>query len=206
MPAVVNCAILLLWTCSVCAEAQASAQSNHVPPELQVSDPGVKQLLSQADEYAKVRKYNEYRDALEKALEICSKQKSVFDRGIVEDHFAVYYFLMGALEDAQAHWHRALADAEATSNLVLQADVLVALSSLEQADGRLDDALKTLERALELSRKSKSLYLQARALGELGRVQATNHDVASARQSLEEALAIDRANGFGFEPEHLLYL
>jgi CHAT domain-containing protein len=202
----VTCAILLLWTCPVYAQVQASAQPNHVPPELQVSDPGVKRLLDQAEEYAKVRKYDEYRRALEEALEICTKQESVFDRGIVEDHFGVYYFVLGDLDAAQAHWHRSLADAEATSNSVLQADVLVALSSLEQATGRLDDTLKTLERALELSRKSKSLYLQARALGELGRVQATNRDTTSARKSLEEALAIDRVNGFAFEPEHLLYL
>ncbi len=144
--------------------------------------------------------------SLQKALEFSTKQKSPSDRAIIEDKFAVYYFTQGKLEGAKVQWLNALSDGVAVSNLVLQADVLVALSALQQANGHLDQAMKAVDQALDLSRKSKSLYIESRVLGELSRLQLLVGKQADARTSIEEALQIDRFNRYDWEPGHLLYL
>jgi len=90
--------------------------------------------------------------------------------------------------------------------MVLQADVLVALATLQQTSGHLDQAMKTVNQALDLSRKSKSLYLESRVLGELSRLQLLAGKQADALASIEEALQIDRVNGYSWEAGHLLYM
>ena len=100
----------------------------------------------------------------------------------------------------------ALADGVQSSNIVLQADTLVALSVLAQATGKLPEALDLASQAVDLSRKSKNLYIQARALGELGRLQLTAGKKPDARVSVEEALRLDRLNKYDWEAIHLLYL
>jgi tetratricopeptide (TPR) repeat protein len=198
---------LLLSLCAV-ANPQSSdvLQQAYVPPELQVTDPDVKALLDSAEKSAKLGNYGEYLISLQKAFDLATKQKSLPDRGIVEDKIAVYYFTQGKLEDAKSQWLNSLTDGMAVSNLVLQADVLVALSALLQVSGHLDQAMKIVDQALDVSRKSKSLYIESRVLGELSRLQLLAGNQADARASIEEALQIDRFNQYDWEPSHLLYL
>ena len=92
----------------------------------------------------------------------------------------------------------------AASNLVLQADVMVALAALQQVSGHFDQAMKAVAQALDLSRKSKSLYIESRVLGELSRLQLLAGKQADARASIEEALQIDRFNRYDWEASHLL--
>jgi len=191
------------------AAAQTSPTTTpqrYVPPELQIADPNVKAYLDSADKSAKLGNDGECLTSLQKALELATKQKSLADKGIVEDGLAVYYFTQGKLEDARSQWVNSLSDGMAVSNLVLQADVLVALATLQQTSGHLDQAMKTVNQALDLSRRSKSLYLESRVLGELSRLQLLAGKQADARASIEEALQIDRVNGYGWEAGHLLYM
>jgi tetratricopeptide (TPR) repeat protein len=177
-----------------------------VPPELRVTDPGVKALLDSAEKSAKLGNYGECLAALQKALELATKQRFVADKAIVEDKVAVYYFTQGKLEDAKSQWLSSLSDGVAVSNLVLQADVLVALSALSQQGGDLDQSLKAANQALDLARKSRNLYIESRALGELGRLQLLASRPVDARASVEEALQIDRFNGYDWEAGHILYM
>ena len=201
--------ILVVWLSLLllCVMATADPEAPHhayVPPELQVADPEIKALLESAENSAKLGNYGEVLAPLEKALELATKLNAVADRAIVEDHLAVYYFTQGKLEDAKSQWLKSLSDGTASSNLVLQADVLVALSALHQSSGHVDRAIKAVNEALELSRKSKNLYIQSRVLGELSRLQLLSGKTDDARSSIEEALQIDRVNKYAWEAGHLL--
>lgn len=183
---------------SLCALANPQSSDTlgqaYVPPELRITDPDVKALLDSAEKSVKLGNYGEYLLSLQKALDLATKQKSLADKGIIEDKFAACYFIQGKLEDAKSEWLNALSDGMAVSNLVLQADVLVALSALQQVNGHLDQAMKTVNQALDVSRKSKSLYIESRVLGELSRLQLLAGKQVDARNSIEEALQIDRFN------------
>ena len=139
-----------------------------------------------------------------KAIELATKDKSLADRGIVEDKFAAYYFTQGSLDDAKSQWIRSLSDGVAVSNLVLQADDLVALSGLEQASGHPDRAMQLMTEASEVARKSKNLYILSRALGELTRVQLLAGKLGNARSSIEEAIQLDDINQYEWKAYHLL--
>jgi CHAT domain-containing protein len=189
----------------LCVLDFASAANNYVPPELQVADSNIKAFLDSAEKSSKLGEYDDCRTFLEKALELATKQRSVADKAIVEDVLGAYYFAQGKLEGAKSQWLNSLSDGVTVSNLVLQADVLVALSGLQQASGHLDEAMKTMNQALGLSRKSKSLFIESRVLGELGRLQTMAGKPNDAQASIEEALEIDRYNRYVWESEHLLY-
>jgi tetratricopeptide (TPR) repeat protein len=200
---------LFLLSALAIAGAQTSptaAPQKYVPPELQAVDPNVKAYLDSTENSAKLGNDGECLTSLQKALELATKQKSLADKGLVEDTLAVYYFTQGKLEDAKSQWVNPLSDGMAVSNAVLQADVLVALATLQQTSGHLDQAMKTVNQALDLSRKSKSLYLESRVLGELSRLQLLAGKQTDARVSIEEALQIDRVNRYSWEAGHLLYL
>ncbi len=171
---------------------------------MQVVNPDVKSLLDSAEKSAKSGNYGECSSALQKALDLAIEQKSLSDRAIVEDKLAVYYFTQGKVEEAKSQWLNSLSDGTTVSNLVLQADVLVALAALQQVSGHLDQALTTANQALGLSRKSRSLYIESRVLGELSRLQLLAGKSAEARASIEEALQIDRFNRYDWEAGHLL--
>lgn len=201
--------VLLLSVSSPAASqtSPATTPEQYVPPELQVADPNVKTALDAAEKSANLGNYGECLGYLQKALQLATKQKSPADRAIVENRIAVYYATQGNLQAAKSEWLNALSDGTAVTNLVLQADVLVALSALSQQGGDLDESLKGVNRALALARKSKNLYIQSRALGELSRLQLLAGRTSDARASLEEALQIDRANGYSrWEPGHILYM
>ena len=198
------CFLLLSLCAAANPQSSEAPRQAYIPTELQVTDPDVKALLDSAEKSAKLGNYGEYLISLQKALDLATKQKSIADSGIVEDKIAVYYFTQGKLEDAKSQWLNSLTDGMAGSNLVLQADVLVALSTLQQASGHLDQAMKIVDQALDVSRRSKSLYIESRVLGELSRLQLLAGKQADARASIEEALQIDRFNRYDWEAGHLL--
>jgi CHAT domain-containing protein/tetratricopeptide (TPR) repeat protein len=197
---------LLVFLCATTTAETSNGPRHYVPPELQASDPGIKALLDSADASAKQGNYVDSLNSLQKAMALATKDKSISDKAIVESRLAVYYFTQGKLEEAKSLWLGSLADGISVSNLVLQADVLVALSALSQQGGNLEESLKGANQALDLARRGKNLYIQSRALGELSRLQLIAARPAEARASIEEALQIDRFNRYDWEPGHLLYL
>jgi CHAT domain-containing protein/tetratricopeptide (TPR) repeat protein len=197
---------LLLTSKFGLGQGASTQPSEYIPPELQASDPQVKAYVDSAKQAARGGDYAESMNQLERALAYCAMKGYVADKAIIEDGLAVAYFGRGKLGDAKRLWASALSDGVDASNLVLQADVMVALSTLSQAAGNQTGALDLANQAVDIARKSKNLYIQARALGELGRLQLVVGKRAEARASVEEALRIDRLNKYGWEPEHLLYL
>jgi CHAT domain-containing protein/tetratricopeptide (TPR) repeat protein len=197
---------LLLTSKFGLGQGASTQPSEYIPPELQASDPQVKAYVDSAKQAARGGDYAESMNQLERALAYCAMKGCVADKAIIEDGLAVAYFGRGKLGDAKRLWASALSDGVDASNLVLQADVMVALSTLSQAAGNQTGALDLANQAVDIARKSKNLYIQARALGELGRLQLVVGKRAEARASVEEALRIDRLNKYGWEPEHLLYL
>ena len=198
----------MLFALRVGATSQSSdlPSQPYTPPELQVSDPDVKTLVDSAKKSANLGNYEESLASLRKASEIATKHKATADKAIIEDLLAVYYFTRGRVDEARSHFLEALSGGIAVGNIALQADVLVALSALQQVGGHLDQAMKSIDQALDLSRKSKNLYIQSRVLGELSRLQQLAGKLAEAQASIDEALQIDRLNRYDWEPGHLLYL
>jgi tetratricopeptide (TPR) repeat protein len=185
---------------------QASSAQDYVPPELQASDPQVKAYLEAVDESAKEGNYSDAFQQLQKALDHCTKKGFLADRALVEARLGTSYFVRGQIEDSKAKFLSAFADSVKTGNLVLQADTLVALSSMAQTSGNMSEAIDLATRALDLARRSRNLFIQSRVLGELGRLQLTVGKLVEARASVQEALRIDRLNQYKWEASHLLYL
>ena len=199
--------VLLLSPCAVgTSQSLAEPRQRYVPPEMLVANSELKSLLDAANHSADLGNYEECFATLQRALDFSTRQNSLGDKAIVEDHLAVAYFTQGKINDAKSQWLSSLSDGIAVSNLVLQADVLVALSALSQQEGDLNQSLRLANQALDLARKSKNLYIQSRALGELGHMQLLMGRPVDARASLDEALQMDRLNGYNWEAGHLLYL
>ena len=166
-------------------------QPSSGPSELQASDPNIKRLLDSIESSEAAGKYADCPAYFTQALELATKQRSFADRGVVEERFATFYFVQGRVEDAKSQWVNSLSDAAAVSNLVLEADVLIALSDLEQASHHPQHALQLILQATELARKGKSLFILSRALGELSRLQLLAGKRGEARASIDEALRLD---------------
>ena len=81
------------------------------------------------------------------ALVLAKKKGLVGDRAIAEDSVAVGYFASGKLEEAFRFYQSSLQDAVDSTNLVLQADVLVSLAMLPQLQGKLQAASDLLTKA-----------------------------------------------------------
>ena len=196
---------LLLATCTPGWAQEAKSPQDYVPPELQASDAEVKAYLDTADRLAKEGKYTEAFQQLQQALGLCV-QKKLPDKALLEAKLATAHFVLGNAEAARQHWLTALNDSGTSGNLVLQADTLVALSSMSQVMGKGVEALDMASKAVALSRKTGNFWIQSRCLGELGRLQLVFGKQAEARAAIEEALRLDRLNQYGWEPTHLLYL
>jgi tetratricopeptide (TPR) repeat protein len=173
---------------------------------LQASNPEVKAYLDTAEKLGREGSYSESFQQLQKALNLCISKGLVADKPLIEAKLGVASFVQGKLDDAKEYWVRSLSDSQSATNLVLQADVLVAISSMAQAAGNLTEALDLITKALDLARKSKNLFMQSRCLGELGRLQLTQGKREEARASVDEALRIDRLNRYKWEASHTLYL
>lgn len=202
---VISCVILLASTLTLCQQ-NSGLSHPYTPPEFRPSDSGIQALLDSAFKAAQDGDFAKQIELLQNALARCANKGLVSDKAIVEDNLAAAYFAQGKLEDAKKQWVNAISDGVDSSNLVLQADVLVAMSALAQAPGHLSEAVDLATRAIDLARTGKSFYVQARALGELGRLQLVLGKTAEARASIEEALRIDRLNHYDWEPRHQLYL
>ena len=181
-------------------------QPSSGPSELQASDPNIKRLLDSIESSEAAGKYADCPAYFTQALELATKQRSFADRGVVEERFATFYFVQGRVEDAKSQWVNSLSDAAAVSNLVLEADVLIALSDLEQASHHPQHALQLILQATELARKGKSLFILSRALGELSRLQLLAGKRGEARASIDEALRLDEINHYDWKAAHLLVM
>jgi CHAT domain-containing protein len=201
------CLLLIIASAWSFGQQTAEAPQDYVPPELQAFDPEVKAYLDSAEKSDQEGNYAESFQQLQKALDLCTRKGLVADRALTEAKLGVALFVQGKLDDAKQQWVRSLSDSVSTSNLVLQADVLVAISIMaEAATGNLKEALDLSTRALDLARQSKNLFMQSRCLGELGRLQLTLGKREEARASVDEALRIDRLNRYKWEARHQLYL
>jgi CHAT domain-containing protein/Tfp pilus assembly protein PilF len=198
--------LVLLFPAWTFAQQSAEGPQDYVPPELQTSDPEVKAYLGTAEQFSREGNYSDSFQQLQNALGLCTRKGLVADKALIEARLGVASFVLGKLEDAKEYWVRSLSDSQSASNLILQADVLVAISSMAQGAGNLTEALELVTKALDLARKSKNLFIQSRCLGELGRLQLTQGKREEARASLDEALRIDRLNRYKWEASHTLYL
>ena len=158
------------WTWS---QQTASTPQDYVPVELQASSPEVKVYLDTAEKLSREGSYSESFQQLKKALDLCTNKGLVADKPLIEAKLGAASFVQGKLDDAKEYWVHSLSDSQSVSNLVLQADVLVAISSMAQSAGNPIEALDLLTKALDLARKSKNLFIQSRCLGELGRLRLT---------------------------------
>ena len=203
--AVVLFILLMLAVCAPAWTQETRLPQDDVPLELQASDPEVNAYLDTADRLAKEGKYTEAFQHLQQAFDLC-RQKKLPDKALLEAKLATAYFVLGNADAARQHWLTALSDSGTSGNLVLQADTLVALSSMSQAMGKAVEAFDMASKAVALSRKTGNFWIQSRCLGELGRLQLVFGKPAEARAAIEEALRLDRLNQYGWEPTHLLYL
>ncbi len=197
--------LLTLFSVSFAASDEKDGKK-FVPPELQVSDPEIRQLVESTQQQSGCGSLERSISLLRKAQELSTSRKLISDRALIEDSLGGLFFANGKLEDARQMFVRALEDGVSSSNLAVQADVLVALAVFEQVKEEPGAGIDLLQRALEKARKSKSLFLQSRVLGELGRSQAYFGRQKEARSSLEEALRIDEVNRYDWLAGHKLYL
>ena len=100
-------------------------------------------------------------------------------------------------------FQKALQDSIGSKRPVLQADILVSLSSEAQMKGNTQGAIDLIHQALYLSERSGNLYGKARALGELGKLELQSGKNDEAASLIDQALDIDKLNGYKFEALHL---
>ena len=184
---------------------QPTRPNQNVPVELRAADPEVSLLLDAAQSDSDLGNFDAALSKLRTALEVATKKEFVGDKAIAEANLAGAYFALGKIDDALGLYRVSLEDSVAAANFVLQADVLVTLSTLPQLQGNLPAASELLTKALDRANQSKNLLIRSRVLGELGRVQLISGQVDNGRKSIEEALNIDRTNGYGYEPLHSVY-
>jgi tetratricopeptide (TPR) repeat protein len=182
-----------------------SAINRDIPVELQATDPEIRTLLEESRSSADIGNYDVALSKAETALDLAETKGLVGDKALAEQLVAIGYFGSGKLEDSFKFYRASLQDAIDSSNLVLQADALVALSTLPQLQGNLPGALERLGMAHERANQSKNPYIRARVLGELGKLQIASGQIEQGRKSVEEALNIDKVNGYDFEPLHSVY-
>lgn len=204
-------AAIAMWVVAVLSLGRAAGQASspaqeYVPLELQISDSQTKAYADSADKFAQDGKYVEALQQLQKALDRCTASSLIADKALVEAKVGFVYFVQGKLEAAKQLWLSSFAGAVKATNLVLQADTLVALAGMAQAIGNTAEALDLETRALDLARKSKNLFVQSRCLGELGNLQHMQGKPKEAQPLVEEALRIDRLNHYQLEAWHLLVL
>jgi tetratricopeptide (TPR) repeat protein len=127
------CLLLIIASAWSFGQQTAEAPQDYVPPELQAFDPEVKAYLDSAEKSDQEGNYAESFQQLQKALDLCTRKGLVADRALTEAKLGVALFVQGKLDDAKQQWVRSLSDSVSTSNLVLQADVLVAISIMAEA-------------------------------------------------------------------------
>ena len=199
------CACACLALSLTANSQQEPLPKRYIPPELQASDQEIRQLLSTAASEAEAGQYESALGDSKAALELAEKKGLVGDRAIAEEVVAIEYATLGKLDDALRLYRESLQHAIDSSNAVLEADVLVSLSTWPQMQGNLAGALELITKAFDAANRSQNLLVKSRVLGELGRLQVASGQVEAGRKSIEGALNIDKVNGYAFEPLHSVY-
>jgi len=127
--------------------AQTSERVHQVPIELRPADSETRALLDAARADSDAGNFEAALSKLKTALELTQSRGFVGDRAITEEAVAIGYFAMGNLDQAFKYYQSSWEDAVASSNLVLQADALVALAMLPQSQGKLQAASDLLTKA-----------------------------------------------------------
>jgi tetratricopeptide (TPR) repeat protein len=185
---------------------QGPPANREIPEELQARDPEIRNLLQSVRSDYDAGDYQAAFSKAKTALALAEKKNLVGDKALAEEAVAIGYFYSGDLNHSIKQYRASLQDAVDSSNLVLQADVLVALSTSPQFQGNMPGALELLNRALAQANQSKNLFIKARVLGELGKDQVFSGSIEAGRHSITEALEIDKANGYTYEALHTVYL
>lgn len=194
---------MVLW---VAAPRCIAQPSRDIPPQEQAADPQVRSLLESAVKLSEQGDYTASFQQLRNGLDLTIARGLLSDRAILEAKLGASYLLRGNVPGAREQWRNAYSDAVKTDNLVLQADVLVSISSTSQLLDASEDTRDLATQAVETARKSGNHWIESRALGELARIQLAIGRVKESRISIEEALLIDRSNQYRGEALHTLYL
>jgi CHAT domain-containing protein/tetratricopeptide (TPR) repeat protein len=184
---------------------QPSQGKPYIPIEVQPADSEIKALLESARTDSDLGNYEIAFSKTKRALELAQTKGFVRDKAIVEEAVALGYFVLGQLDESFKFYQSSFQDAVDSSNLVLQADVLVSLAMLPQLQGKSQAASDLLIKAQKVADESKNPYVRSRVLGELGRLRIVSGNNEGGLKALEEALSIDRVNSYDFEPLHLVY-
>jgi len=186
------------------ALAQDRTTADPTPAELTPEDPEIRALLGLDDKSCKPNGIA-WTEKLEKALQMANSRGLVGDRGLLEASLASAYIVQGNTERAFLLFQKALQDSIDAKRQVLQADILVSISSEAQMKGNTQGAMDLIHQALSLSERSGNLYGKARALGELGKLELQSGKNDEAGTLIGQALDIDKLNGYKFEALHLFY-
>src|SRR5882762_4835489 len=186
------------------ALAQDRTTADPTPAELTPEDPEIRALLGLDDKSCKPNGIA-WTEKLEKALQMANSRGLVGDRGLLEASLASAYIVQGNTERAFLLFQKALQDSIDAKRQVLQADILVSISSEAQMKGNTQGAMDIIHQALSLSERSGNLYGKARALGELGKLELQSGKNDEAASLIDQALDIDKLNGYKFEALHLFY-
>ncbi len=175
------------------------------PAELQATDPEIRTMLDDTRSACDQANLNDTVERVQKALRIADNRGLVGDRALAEAMLASAYIGQAEIELAFTTFQKALQDAIDSKNGVLEADILISLSSEAQMKGNTLQAIHVISKALSIAEKNRSLYEKARALGELGRLKLVLGRIDEAAEAVDEALEIDKLNGYKFEALHLVY-
>jgi predicted ATPase/Tfp pilus assembly protein PilF len=103
--------------------------------------------------------------------------------------------MCGQMEQAKAHFERALRLALVSGDRRSEGLVLQWLGSLHRRQGRLAEARDGYERALRLHREVGNRRAEGTLLGDLGNLHRQQGRVAEAREHYEAGLSLDRETG-----------
>ncbi len=184
---------LLCRSAPALAQDRASADPT-IPAELMPADPEIRALL--AFETCKPNGAV-WTEKLEKALQMANSRGLVGDRAVLEASLASAVFVQGNAGQAVLLFQKALQDSMDAKRQILQADILISLSSEAQMKGNTQGAMDLVHQALSLSERSGNLYGKARALGELGKLELQSGKNDEAASLIDQALDIDKLNESG---------
>ena len=148
---------------------QTSNAKPNIPIELQAADPAVRALLEAAEAESGLGHYDLAISKAKAALELAHSKGFVGDKAICEEIIASGYAVSANLDESFRFYQASFQDAVDSSNLVLQGDVLVALSMLPGMEGNQQAAIDLLTKAQNTADQSKNLYLKSRVLGRVGK-------------------------------------
>jgi CHAT domain-containing protein len=205
LPKLLLCILLLFLLVAPASSGSAKRSREELPPELQASDPEIKQLLDSARDSADLGDLETALQFASKAQEQSKSRDLASDLPIVDLSLASVFIAKGNIDRARELLDQAIVGSTEPSNLVLEAQILVSLAALKEMGGDRRGAFETLNKAVQKAQTGKSLYVQARALGEIGRLQLSGGSLAEARISLNGALDIDRTNHYSLEALHRIY-